>query len=107
MPIVDVTKENFEKEISQSELPIVIDVYATWCGPCQQMAPLFEELEKELGDAIKFAKLNVDDGRELSIQYGVTSVPTFIFLKDKEVKGKETGYMTKEELKEKIEKHLK
>ena len=103
---VAITKENFEKEIAGSSLPIVLDIYATWCGPCQQMMPILEELEKELGDKYKFAKLNVDEAREISIEYGVTSVPTFIFIKNNEVKGKETGYMSKETLKEKIKETL-
>ena len=106
MPVIDVTQENFEKEVLNASLPVVIDVHASWCGPCQQMEPIFEELEKELRDMYKFIKLNVDEGRDLSIQYGVTSVPTFIFIKDKEVQGKETGYMNKQDLKEKITKHL-
>ncbi len=100
---VVITNENVEQEINKSELPVLLDVYATWCGPCQQMAPIFDELEKELGDRIKFAKLNVDEARELSIQYGVTSVPTFVFIKGGEIKHKETGYMAKEDFKMKIE----
>ncbi len=99
---VSITKENIKEEIEQSSLPIVIDVYATWCGPCQQVAPIFEELAKELGDICKFAKLNVDEARELSIYYGVTSVPTFIFIKNNQIKYKETGYMSKNDLKTKI-----
>lgn len=100
---IGITQENFDTEITQSTMPIVLDVYATWCGPCQQMAPIIEELEKELGSKYKFAKLNVDEAREISIKYGVTSVPTFVFIKDGTVVGKETGYMSKEVLKEKIE----
>lgn len=100
---VMITSENVEQEINKSELPVLLDVYATWCGPCQQMAPIFDELEKELSDKCKFAKLNVDEARELSIQYGVTSVPTFVFIKGNEIKHKETGYMSKEDLKAKIE----
>ncbi len=100
---VMLTKENVAEEIGSSSLPVVIDVYATWCGPCQQMAPLFDELEKELGDKVKFAKLNVDECRELSIHYGVTSIPTFIFIKNNEVKHKYTGCMSKDGLKSKIE----
>lgn len=105
MPVA-ITQENVEKEINQSSLPVVLDVYATWCGPCQQMAPIFDELEQELSDKYKFAKLNVDEAREVSIKYGVTSVPTFIFIKNNEVQGKETGYMSKEDLKAKIEQML-
>jgi thioredoxin 1 len=103
---IAITAQNFEKEITQSTQPIVLDVYATWCGPCQQMTPIVEALEKELGSTYKFAKLNVDEAREISIKYGVTSVPTFIFIKNNEIKGKETGYMSKEDLKEKIEEYL-
>jgi thioredoxin 1 len=97
MPIA-VTKENFEQEITKSPLPVVIDIFATWCGPCQQMAPHFAELEKEHGSKYKFAKINVDEAREISIQYGVTSIPTFIFIKNGSVQGKATGYMSKDDL---------
>lgn len=100
---ITLTKENVEQEVNNTKLPVVIDVYATWCGPCQQMTPIFEQLEKELGDKCKFAKLNVDEARELSIQYGVTSVPTFVFIKNNEIKHKETGYMSKDDLRSKIE----
>ena len=100
---IAITPENHEAEVKKSNKPVVLDIYAPWCGPCQQMNPTMEELEKELGDKYKFAKLNVDEAREVSIkEYGVTSVPTFVFIKDGVVKGKETGYMTKEALLEKI-----
>lgn len=99
---IAITQENFEQEIAQSTLPVVLDVYATWCGPCIQMEPIFEELEKEFEGQCKFAKLNVDEAREVSIKFGVTSVPTFIFIKDNQVKTKETGYMNKDDLKTKI-----
>ena len=103
---VVITQDNIETEVNKATLPVVLDVYATWCGPCQQMEPIFEELEKEIGDKYKFAKINVDEARELSIQYGVSSVPTFIFIKNGEVKGKETGYIAKDDLKAKIEELL-
>jgi len=100
---IAITPENHEKEIKQSTQPIILDIYATWCGPCQQMDPIMEELEKELGNQYKFAKLNVDEGREISIkEYGVTSVPTFIFIKNGEIKGKETGYISKDKMRDKI-----
>ncbi len=100
---VSITSDNLDKEIKQESKPIVLDVYANWCGPCQQMMPIVDELEQELGSKYKFAKLNVDEARDISIEYGVISVPTFLFIKDGQVKGKETGYMSKETLQEKIE----
>lgn len=99
MPL-QITMSNV-KEITASDRPVVIDIYADWCGPCQQMAPVFHELEKEMPD-IKFVKINVDEARELAIQYGVTSIPTFIFMKHNEVVGRSTGYMAKDDLAERI-----
>jgi thioredoxin 1 len=101
MPLL-ITKDNFEQEITQSKLPIILDVFATWCGPCLQMNPIFEELKKEHGDKYKFVKLNVDENREIAITYGVTAIPTFVFIKDHEVVAKETGYINKEDLLAKI-----
>jgi thioredoxin 1 len=103
---VSITKENFEQEIVKSKLPVVVDVYATWCGPCQYMTPVIAELEKELGSKYKFVKINVDEARDLSIQYGVTSVPTFLFIKDNQIKGKVTGAMSKQDLLKKIQESL-
>lgn len=101
-----ITTENFEQEIMQSALPVVIDVFAPWCGPCQQMAPIFDELATELADTCKLAKLNIDNNRELAIQYNVSSIPTFIFIKNGKVIAKESGSMNKETLKAKISAHL-
>ncbi len=102
MAIVSITQLNFKKEVEDSALPVVIDVHAVWCGPCQQMAPIFDELEKEMGQSYKFVKINVDEARELSIKFGVTSVPTFLFVKNNELKGKEVGYISKDDLQNKI-----
>lgn len=105
MPIT-VTNQNFQTEIEKETKPIVVDLYASWCGPCQQMKPIFKELETELGDLYKFVEVNVDDAREISIKYSVTSVPTFVFIKNGQVLGKEMGYMNKDTLKAKIKNYL-
>lgn len=101
MPI-KITEENFKQEIEQSTLPILLDIYAEWCGPCKQMEPIIDQLEKELGHKYKFAKLNVDESRELAIKYGITSIPTFLFIKNGNIVSKETGYMSSDDLKEKL-----
>lgn len=100
--VINITKQNFKAEIEDSKKPVVIEVFATWCGPCQHMMPLFEELEKELNSKITFAKLNVDETRDVAIHYGITSVPTFLFIKNNKVMAKEIGFMSKEDLKEKM-----
>ncbi len=104
--IVSLTKHNFKHEVEQATKPVVIEVFATWCGPCQHMMPIFEKLEHELGNEYVFAKLNVDESRELAIEYGITSVPTFLFIKDNQVVGKETGFMEESDLKTKIKQLL-
>ena len=101
--VVVVNSQNLDQEINKSELPVIVDVFATWCGPCQQMVPVFEELEKELADKYKFVKINIDEERDLAIQYNVSSIPTFLFIKDGNVVGRETGFMNKEIFKEKAE----
>lgn len=105
MPVA-ITNDNFKSEVEAYKGPLIIDIFASWCGPCQQMTPIFDELEKELSKEYKFGKINVDDARDISIKYGVTSVPTFIFINNGEIKGKETGYMSKEDLKAKIQSYL-
>jgi thioredoxin 1 len=106
MSVVNINKDNFEKEIKQFDKPIVIDVYATWCGPCQQMKPIFNDLAKEFDGRAKFTALNVDEVRDLSIMFGVTSVPTFVFYYNGEMHSKDTGYMSKEALKSRVEEFI-
>ncbi|KKR96360.1 MAG: Thioredoxin [candidate division TM6 bacterium GW2011_GWE2_41_16] len=104
--VIIITQDNFEKEIAQATKPVVLDIYATWCGPCQQMKPVFEKLAQEMGDQYIFASINVDEARELAIRYGVTSIPTFVFVKGGQIKGKEVGFIGKDSLKEKIKTYL-
>jgi len=98
-----VTSQNFEQEVIKSTLPVVVDVFATWCGPCKMMLPVFEELAKELAGKYKLVKLNIDEERDIAIKYNVSSIPTFLFFKNGSVITKEMGYMNKEALKNKIE----
>jgi thioredoxin 1 len=97
-----ITSENFKTEVLDSKKPVIVDVFATWCGPCQQIAPIFDELAKELADTYKLGKINIDEERDLAIKYNISSIPTFLFIKNGEIVGKETGYITKEMLKNKI-----
>ena len=101
-----ITSQNFEQEVKKSNLPVVIDVFATWCGPCKMMAPVFEELSKELAEKYKLVKVNIDEERDIAIQYNVSSIPTFLFIKDGSLVGKEMGYMSKDALMKKIESYF-
>ncbi len=102
--ILRLTAEN-HGQIEQSPKPVVIDVFATWCGPCMDMKPIFETIAADLGDKYTFAMLNVDESRELAIRYEITSIPTLLFLKDGKVRGKEVGFMSNEDIREKIKEH--
>lgn len=104
--ILTITKENINSLIENPEKPAVIDVFATWCGPCMMMKPHFEELAEELGNKYTFAQLNIDEARELAIQFSVTSVPTLIFIKNKSIVGREVGYMSKADLSKRIQNYL-
>lgn len=100
--MIAITKNNIEQEVYNSAKPVIMDIYAIWCGPCQYMKPIFEQLEHELGESYKFVTLNVDEARDLAIEFGVTTVPTFLFFTGKDIRGQETGYMSKEDFKSKI-----
>lgn len=104
--VIMVTKDNFDEIVTHSPKPVILDISATWCGPCQQVKPIFEHLAKELSGEYTFGEVNVDESREIAIKFGVTSVPTFIFLKEGAIKGKERGYMTQDDFKAKIKHHL-
>ena len=85
---------------------VIIKFGATWCGPCRMMGPVIDDLSKELGQAYKFVKINIDEEREIAIKYSVSSIPTFLFMKDGNVVAKETGFINKEAFKSKITQHL-
>ena len=87
MSVINLTSENFENEVLESEKPVLVDFWAEWCGPCRMMAPVVEELEKEMGNEVKFAKINIDECPDLAEKYNVMSIPTFKCFKN----GTETG----------------
>lgn len=100
MSAIHLTSDNFEKEVLQSDVPVLVDFWATWCGPCRMVAPAIEKLSEELKDTAKVAKLDVDECREIAQQYGVTSIPTFIVFKNGDVANKGMGAMPHAKLKE-------
>lgn len=102
---IQLTDQNFEQEVLKSEKPVLVDFWAAWCGPCQMMGPIINELAEEVKEKYKVGKLNVDENRETASKYGVMSIPTLIIFKDgKEVK-QLVGVQSKEVLKSELEKN--
>jgi thioredoxin 1 len=94
--MVILTDQNFEQEIKQSKIPFLVDFWAPWCGPCQMVGPVIEELDKEQGGKLKVGKLNVDENPKIAGQYGVMSIPTVIFFKGGEEFTRKIGLDSKE-----------
>lgn len=101
-----VTKENFEKEVVKSDVPVLIDFWASWCMPCKMMAPVFDELSNEFEGKIKFVKINVENEQELANKFIVQGIPALILVKNGEEVGRISGFMPKSELKKEINKLL-
>ena len=98
MSEVIVTKLNFDSEVLNSDVPVLVDFWASWCAPCRMLAPILSEIADE--GNVKVGKINVDEEGELAIKYNVMSIPMVLLFKNGEIVKKSVGYMTKEELKE-------
>jgi thioredoxin 1 len=98
------TAENFQEEVLNSSLPVLVDFWASWCGPCQMIGPVIEELSKELEGKAIIGKVNVDENPELAQKYGVMSIPTIILFKDGKEQEKIIGLTSKDQLLELISK---
>ncbi|MBQ6991685.1 MAG: thioredoxin [Clostridia bacterium] len=95
---IKVTKENFEKEVVNSDKKVIVDFFATWCGPCQMLAPVLSEIAEEYKDKIKVCKINVDEEQELAEKFEVVSIPTLVIFENGQPVKKSIGYISKEEL---------
>jgi len=101
------TDANFKTEVMESNVPVFVDFWAPWCGPCQMMGPIVEELATELeGKNIKIGKLNVDENNDVASTYGIMSIPTFLVFKGGQVVDQLVGGVQKEKIKEMMTKHL-
>lgn len=104
--IVEVDGENFQQEVLAAEVPVLVDFWATWCGPCRMVGPTLEELAGELDGQVRIAKLDVDSAQAVAESYGVQSIPTFILFKNGEVADRMMGALPKPKLQEFIERNL-
>lgn len=98
MSVLKITSENYEKEVLQSDKPVLIDFYADWCGPCKMMSPVIDEIAEETIGKIKVGKVNVDDNQDLAMKYGIMSIPTIVILKDGKVGETFVGLRSKSEI---------
>ncbi len=100
---LEITDENFESEVLNSDLPVLIDFWAAWCGPCRMIAPLVEELAGEYEGKIKIGKLDIDNNQQTAIKYGVRSIPTLLVFKNGEVKDTIIGAVPKSQISQKLD----
>ena len=97
MSVLHINNENFESEVLGSSKPVLVDFFATWCGPCRMVSPVIDEIAEERED-IKVCKIDVDQASELAIRYGVASIPTLMVFKNGEITNKALGAMPKEDI---------
>ena len=95
--VIEISEENFESEVLKSELPVLVDFWAPWCGPCRMMGPIVDEIAEENLE-LKVCKVNVDEASELAIKYDVESIPTLIYFKNGQVRDTMIGLRTKQDI---------
>ena len=96
--IVYLSDDSFEQEVLQSELPVLVDYWAEWCGPCKMIAPILDEIVTEYAGKLKVAKLNIDDNSETPPKYGIRGIPTLMIFKNGEVEATKVGALSKSQL---------
>lgn len=95
---MNITSKNFEEEVLKSDLPVLVDFWASWCGPCKMMTPVVEQIERDMDGKAKVCKVNIDEEQNLAMEYGIMSIPTFLIFKNGKVVNSAVGVRDKQEL---------
>ena len=98
MAEINLTTEQFEQEVLQSDIPVLLDFWATWCGPCRMLAPVVEEIAEEYDGKVKVCKVNVDEEEALAVRFGISSIPTLLVFKNGQLTDTSVGFVTKEQI---------
>tara|TARA_Y100000590_G_C14926401_1_gene715841 strand:- start:16 stop:336 length:321 start_codon:yes stop_codon:yes gene_type:complete len=106
MAIKQTSDDNFESDVLNSELPVLIDFWAEWCGPCKMIGPILEELELEMSEKIKIVKLDVDSNNQTAMNYSIRSIPTLIIINGGEVKAQHIGAASKAQIQQFINENI-
>ena len=100
---LNVTNDSFAAEVEQANVPVVVDFWAEWCGPCKMLGPVLDEIAAEKGDSAKVVKVNIDSERDLAVRFGVSSIPTLVFFKDGQAQGQIVGVQPKSAIVQKLD----
>lgn len=98
MSVLEITRNNFEEEVTKSDKPVLVDFWASWCMPCKMMSKTIDEIATEMADKVKVCKINIDEEQELAVKYGVMSIPTFLVFKNGKVAEMTVGVQEKENI---------
>jgi thioredoxin 1 len=100
---INVNESSFDREVTQSDKPVIVDFWAEWCGPCKMISPVLDEIAREKADTIKVAKVNVDENQSLSFKYNIRAIPALLFFKNGQVRDQVTGVTSKKDLLARVE----